>query len=61
MNCFFVILFAIIQTLILAVTNGEVFTAMSDVESLIDSERRVVSILRNLIEAEKKKLGIIEE
>ena len=41
-------------------TAAEVFTAMSDVESLLDSERRVVSILRNLVDAERKKLSVIE-
>lgn len=39
----------------------EVFTAMADVQALLDSERAVMTVLKDLIEAERKKLSFIEK
>lgn len=41
--------------------SAEVFTSMADVNNLINSEGRIISILRLLVDAEKEKLAAIEE
>ena len=40
---------------------AEVFTSMADVENLVNTERKIVDILRLLIKAEQEKIISIEK